>query len=540
MLDTTSKFFSHVYASSIRFFAHHKTYTAFLFIMVTFIVFYFIFSTPKATGETITVTLGPLKQYVKVSGQVASSKDANLSFQTVGTVAFVGVKIGDSVPQGKVLATLSGGDAQVALLQAKANLSNAEAVLAQLEQGPRKEELAIKEQYVDNAKSSLEQAYAALPDAIQNVDAVTADVVKNKFSPLFSFSNGTYQIAFSSCDQRLQGEIETRRNLLEDSLAEFQKRSSVISTLSSVQNIDATFELAYRSAIATNELVNALSGLLLASCSTNNSSLDAYRVTLSTVKTTMTALFSDITAKRSALIVAKNTFSQVSRDLELTKAGNDPYKIKAQAAVVAQAEAQVASAQSGLAKTMIVAPFSGVISNIDLSLGETVSAGKTVVSMLATEGYEVEAKVPEVDIVKIKVGAPVDVTLDAYGKDIIFPATITRINPTATTEGTVPVYKVIVTFTGKDDRIKQGMTANVQIVTETKSKVVIVPARFVKVVTSEKGTVTILNQGKEELREVGLGIRGADGLIEITSGLIGGEELLSPTTGDRQAQKQTS
>ena len=99
---------------------------------------------------------------------------------------------------------------------------------------------------------------------------------------------------------------------------------------------------------------------------------------------------------------------------------------------------------------------------------------------------------------------------------------------------------MIVTFTGKDDRIKQGMTATVQIVTETKSKVVIVPARFVKVVTSEKGTVTILNQGKEELREVGLGIRGADGLIEITSGLIGGEELLSPATGDRQAQKQTS
>lgn len=540
MLATISKLFSHVYHSIINFFAHHKTYTAFLFLMVTAIVFYALFSTPKISNETMKVALGPIKQYVKVSGQVASSRDANLSFQTVGSVAFVGIKIGDAVRQGQVLATLSAGDAQVSLLQAKANLANAQAVLSQLEQGPRVEETAIKEQLVNNAKGSLDQVYASLPDTIQNVDAVTADIVKNKFSPLFSYGNGRYQITFSSCDQRLQGEVESKRTALEDTLAAFQKRSSVITSISSIENIDATFELAYRSALATNELVNAVSGLLLAPCSSNNPTLEGYRVTLSAVKTAMTALFSDITLKRSSLITAKNSFSQSSRDLQLLQAGTDPYKIKAQAAVVAQAEAQVAQAESGLGKTMITAPFSGVVSNVDLSIGETVSLGKTVISMLATEGYEVEAKVPEIDIVKVKSGASVDVTLDAYGKDIIFPATITRINPAATIEGTVPVYKVIVTFTGKDPRIKQGMTANVQIVTETKSKVVAVPARFVKILTSEKGTVTLLVDGKESVRDVVLGIRGDGGLIEVIQGLVGGETLVSPITTDRQAQKQTT
>ena len=185
------------------------------------------------------------------------------------------------------------------------------------------------------------------------------------------------------------------------------------------------------------------------------------------------------------------------------------------------------------------APFSGQISNVDLSLGETVSLGKTVISMLATDGYEVEAKVPEIDIVKVKAGALVDITLDAYGKDIIFPATVTRINPTATTEGTVPVYKVIITFLGKDDRIKQGMTANVHIVTETKSKIIVVPARFIKVTTLEKGTVILLIDGKSVTREVGLGIRGEGGILEITSGLVGGEILISPTTVSRQAEKIT-
>lgn len=536
----TQNILSKGYSAIIRFFVHHKTYTAFLFVMIIAIVFFALFSTPKTQNETYTVDFSPIKQYVKVSGAVASSKDANLSFQAVGAVAYVGVKTGDRVEQGKVLATLSGGDAQAALLQAEATLSNAQAVLEQLQQGPRKEEIAIKEQTLENAKNSLDQAYSALPDSIQNVDAVTADVIKNKFSSFFSLANGRYQLSFSSCDQRLQGIIEEKRTALENTLAAFQTKSSVITSLSSTQNVDATFEQAYNAAVATNDLVNSMSNLLLSSCSVSNASLDGFRTTLSLVKTTMTTLFSDISVKRSALITAKNAFNQATRDLELTKAGTDPYKIKAQAAVVSQAEAQVASAKSGVAKTVIVAPFTGVVSNVDISLGETVSLGKTVISMLAVDSFEVEAKVPEVDIVKVKIGAPVDITLDAYGKDIIFPALVTRINPTATTEGTVPVYKVIVTFVGKDERIRQGMTANVQIVTETKSKVIAVPARFIQVSTVEKGKAIVMKEGgMTTTKDVTLGIRGADGLIEVTGGLLVGDVLVAPSTVSRQAQKQT-
>ncbi len=537
---STSTFLSTGYHASIRFFAHHKTYAAFLFVVSIAIIFYALFSSPKIQNEVYTVDSGPIEQYVKVSGTVASSKDASLSFQTTGAAAYVGVKVGDKVEQGKVLATLVGGDAQAALLQAQATLSNAQAVFDQLQQGPRKEEVAIKEQTLENAKNSLDQTYSSLPDSIQNVDATTADVIKNKFSSFFTLANGRYQLSFSSCDQRLQGVIEEKRTALEGTLATFQTKSSVITSLSSTQNIDATFDQAYNAAVATNDLVNLMSNLLLLSCSISNTSLDGSRTTLSLVKTTMTTLFSDISVKRSALITAKNTFNQAARDLELTKAGTDPYKLKAQSAVVAQAEAQVASAKSGLAKTIIVAPFTGVISNVDVSLGEIVSPGKTVISMLAVDSFEIEAKVPEVDIVKIKTGARVDVTLDAYGKDSIFPALVTRINPAATTEGTVPVYKVIVTFVGKDDRIRQGMTANLQIITETKTKVIVVPARFIQVSTVEKGKVTVVDdKGITTIKDVSLGIRGSNGLIEITGGLLIGDVLVAPSTVNRQAQKQT-
>lgn len=504
----------------------HKTFIAFLFVMSSAIVFYTLFSKPEVQMETYTVTSGPIKQYVRVSGQVEASNDANLSFQTTGAVSFIGVKTGDKVDQDKVLVTLAAGDAQSSLLQAQANLSSAQAILSQLRQGARKEEVAYKEQLVENAKSTLTEAYNTLPDAIQNVDSSTADIVKNKFSPLFITNNSKYLLSFSSCDQRLQSEIEEKRTNLETTLADFQKKSSVITAISSTNNIDTTFELGYQAALLTNDLVNSVSNLLLLPCSLSNVNLNTHRANLSGVKATMTGLFSDITAKRGILLASKNALNQANRDLELTKAGTDPYKIQAQRAAVEQAQAQVSQAKTNLNKTILTAPFSGVISNVGVSVGETVSPGKVAVSMLSVEGLQIEAKVPEVDIVKVKVGSVVEVTLDAYGNAVTFPATITRINPTATTEGSVPIYKVIVTFTGSDERIKEGMTANVNIVTEDKQNVVLLPARFVRTITSTKGQVTVFKDGESIPKTITIGIRGSDGQLEIKDGLFEGEEVL--------------
>ena len=512
--------------SSSGFFVRHKTYTAFLFVIVSAIALFSLYSQPKIEEETHMVTSGPIKQYVKVSGQVKATNDANLSFQTNGAVAFVGVKVGDKVEQGKVLVTLSAGDAQASVLQAQANLASAQAVLAQFRQGARKEEIAYKQQALENTKSSLSESYSALPDVIQNVDSTTADIVKNKFSSLFIVNDGRQLLSFSSCDQRLQRDIEVKRTDLEDRLADFQKKSSTITAISSQNAIDIAFEQGYQSALRTNDLVSSLSNLLLLPCSLSNTSLDSYRMTLTGVKISMTTLFSDITIKRSALITSKNAVNQATRDLELTKAGTDPFKIQAQRASVAQAEAQVTQARSNLSKTILSAPFSGVISSVDVSVGETVSLGKIAVSVLSVDGLEIEAKVPEIDIVKIKVGSPVEVTLDAYGASVIFPATISRINPTATTEGTVPVYKVIVTFTGKDERIKQGMSANVSVITEDKSNVILLPARYIRVITPVQGEVVVLEGGSRVKKLISLGLRGSQGEFEIKGGLLEGDKIL--------------
>jgi RND family efflux transporter MFP subunit len=499
---------------------------------------YATFSSGGEANETTTVQQGPISQYVRVTGQVQASREASLAFQTVGAVAYIGAKIGENVPQGKVLATIGAGDAQATLLQAQSALANAQATLDQLNQGARPEELAIKQQAVDNAKASLDQTYLTIPDVIRNVDATTGDVIKNKLSPLFTFNGSRYTLSFSSCDQKLQSSIEENRSSIETALSDFQKKSSTISVLSSTADIDAVFESAYSLTSTTNAFVASISSLLLSACSISNASLDSYRVTLPTIRTSVTTLFSEISTKRTALTNAKNTYSQAKRDLDLTKAGTDVYVIRAKQALVSQAEAQVASARAGLAKTVIVAPFTGTVSDVDISLGETVSSGKTVIKMLATSAFEVEAKVPEIDVVKIKTGSKVNITLDAYGSGVVFPATVTRVNPSSTLEGNVPMYRVLVTFTGTDERIKSGMTANVNIITEEIPYTLTLPARFVKVIDGDTGRVILRKDGMDTVKEVVLGIRGEDGLIEIKSGVEAGDIIVAPSTLLRSAQKE--
>lgn len=510
-----------------------------VFGIIAILIIYIVFFSAQTIIETDTVKLSDLKQVVEVTGQVQASRDANLSFQTLGAVSYVGVKVGDVVGQGEVLATLQSGDAQANLLQAKAQLESAEATLGQLTQGSRKEEIAIKQQTVDNAKNSLEQVYVSLPDTIRNVDSTTVDIIKSKLGTIFNTGGYYYTLSFVSCDQSTQSRIETNRTDLEIKLTDFQKKNSTVSSTSTKEDLDSVFEQSYNVTVLTNNLINDLSKLLVISCSIQNSSFDLTRSTLSTARTTMSALFSDITAKRSSLNSAKNTLSQANRDLDLANAGTDPYKLKAQTAAVSQAEAQVALAEAGLRKTSIIAPFSGTISDVSVTEGETVTSGKNVISMLAIDSFEIDAKIPEIDIVKIKVGALVDITLDAYGKAVIFPATVTRVNPTATIEGSVPIYKAIITFIGKDERIKSGMTANVKIITENKPQAITLPSRFVEMKDESHGIITVRKNNLDTKQDVSLGIRGSNGLIEILSGVSVGDEVVAPSTGARSAQKQT-
>ena len=132
----------------------------------------------------------------------------------------------------------------------------------------------------------------------------------------------------------------------------------------------------------------------------------------------------------------------------------------------------------------ITAPMDGVVITRSVQLGEAVTgAGSfnagTVIATVADLGTMlVKAGVNEVDIGKVRLGAPVTVTLDAYPK-VRFPAKVSRIAPAARLDNQVKVFDVEVSLDSQGKELRTGMTANVSIKGEKAAKVLSVPVESV-------------------------------------------------------------
>jgi len=161
---------------------------------------------------------------------------------------------------------------------------------------------------------------------------------------------------------------------------------------------------------------------------------------------------------------------------------------------------------------------------------------KQLISIMSEGNFEIKADIPEVDIAKVRIGNEARVTLDAYGSDIEFNAKVLAVDPAETVIEGIPTYKVTLQFNEQDERVKSGMTANVDIMTDKRENVITIPQRAVigkngdKVVRLLKTVPNPENSDKtiEMVEEipVEVGIRGSDGQIEVLSGLNEGDKIV--------------
>ncbi|MEN2401935.1 efflux RND transporter periplasmic adaptor subunit [Flavobacterium sp. MC2016-06] len=174
---------------------------------------------------------------------------------------------------------------------------------------------------------------------------------------------------------------------------------------------------------------------------------------------------------------------------------------------VQSASASVTEARDNLGRTTIYAPAAGTISVLNVELGERVlgtqqMAGTELLRVANLNNMEVEVDVNENDIVKIKIGDEANVEVDAYLKKK-FRGVVTSISnsaSTALTSDQVTNFKVKVRIlkdsyqdllVGKPAEyspFRPGMTATVDIITQTKTNVLAVPISSV-VVKSDTAAV---------------------------------------------------
>jgi len=126
------------------------------------VVYYVAFrgdsSSVTRSTEEIPVARATISQTLSISGVADAQLNSNLTFQASGKIAAVNVRVGDSVAQGDVLASIESDDLVNAVAQAQANQSAAQLRLDDLLSGSTAADLAAAEQALVSAQANLTKA----------------------------------------------------------------------------------------------------------------------------------------------------------------------------------------------------------------------------------------------------------------------------------------------------------------------------------------------------------------------------------------------
>ncbi|PYR54282.1 MAG: efflux RND transporter periplasmic adaptor subunit [Acidobacteria bacterium] len=190
------------------------------------------------------------------------------------------------------------------------------------------------------------------------------------------------------------------------------------------------------------------------------------------------------------------------------------------------AQARVSLARKALADTAVRAPFAGVVAERLASVGDYVTKGMKVATVVRVNPLRVRLTIPEQFVSVVAVGQPVTFEVDAYaGRQ--FEGRVKYVSPALqadqralTVEAMVPNANAV---------LKPGLFATARIEQPARTPGVLVPAAAV-LTTSGTSRVYVVTGGRAEERIVTIGERVGD-LLEITKGLKAGEHVATKNVG---------
>jgi len=237
-----------------------------------------------------------------------------------------------------------------------------------------------------------------------------------------------------------------------------------------------------------------------------------------------------INAAQSSVDSAREGQAVVQAQLAKVLAPANSYDVALLQSQIKQAEANLNAVVKQIDDNKIKSPIDAVVTRIDYKVGEQATPGKTAIAILGENNFKIEVLISEADISKIKINQNVAITLDSYGENVKFNGVINFIEPAETVIQEVIYYKIVILFTDKNISytIKSGMTANVVITAENKENILIIPNRAI--IDKENGgkfvRILLDNQQVAE-KDLTLGIRGDDGVVEVLSGVNEGENVIT-------------
>ncbi len=499
----------------MQFFLRHRTFVIIFAILLIGVSLYLV--TKKDTGPdwvTGTVEKGVVRELVSVSGIIEAKSEATLSFPTTGVISDLFVAEGNAVLKDQILATLEQSTLIAERQDAYGTLLIAQADRDELISGPRSEARAVTDTTVAIARAELERAISEQEKEVTNtyrtllsddLEALPTDLSTSATPPLITGTylcgkEGSYTIevfgsnAQSGYSYRLSG-------LESGTFTAFTESPAPLGTCG--LSIQFLSDESYGNKSWTVLIPNTRS-------SSYTTNLNAYQ--------------SAKEQEKNAIASARETYDKALREQTLENAHpRDEALVRADAAVL-QAEARLAKIDADIKNKTLIAPFDGIVSNIALSRGEV--AEREVLTLVASNAFELTTRIPEIDIARISVGQQADVEFDAQQNELL-RAGIEFISPVATEIDGVAYFEAKLRFDTPPPWMRSGLNADLDIIINEMHDVLTIPRRFL--VTEGESTFVLVPEGVTTRREtVSVVFTGNDGYIAVSGNIREGDTIIAP------------
>lgn len=201
---------------------------------------------------------------------------------------------------------------------------------------------------------------------------------------------------------------------------------------------------------------------------------------------------------------------------------------------VAASRTRAALARQQLQRTLVRAPFDGVVSERKVSAGDTAAIGKELLKVIDPTSMRFEGRVSSDRIAEVKVGQPVAFRINGYGEQE-FQGVVKRIDPAA--NAVTRQVEVLVGFANSAQPKVSGLYGEGRIDAATKSALMLPEGALVK--AGDKAYTWRLKDNTLSKVELTLGQRDArTGNYEVQRGLSSGDLVMrTPASSFKDGQK---
>ena len=533
--------------------------------------------TAKASYVTSKAVKDLIVSSVSGSGTVAASSEVELKAKASSDVTAVKVKKGDTVKAGDVLIQLNAKDAAKAVRDAQTNLETAKLSLEKLQQPADQLTLLQSQNSLTQARQSKENSQAALVKAYEDAFNSISDTFLDLPGIMTDLNNILNSAEIGKAEKAIganQDNLSALLNSLDASdrdkfqafgstaVSDFKSANSkytvnfdsfkAITRYADNQTIESqladiieTIKSAAQAAKSENNVID----VWVEDRSKNNwtifSTVSGYQSTLNshigTINSHLSALLTiqqSLKSNKDAIANADQTITEKTLSLADLQAGSDALDLRSQQLSIQQKQDSLADAMEQYADYNIKAPFDGVVADVAVNLGDTVSSGDSAVTLITAQKIA-NLSLNEVDAAKVKVGQKAMITFDAIS-DLTVAGSVADVDMLGTVTQGVASYAVKIAFDSQSDQIKSGMTASASIVIDSKTDALQVPSSAVKT-QNNNNYVQVLVNGAPQNKDVTVGLA-SDTMTEILSGISEGDEVITQTVtaGSTAAKTNTS